>query len=303
MIRKFGPNLLGRDFVCGDIHGSFSLVQKFLIEVGFDKTKDRLFCCGDLVDRGPENEKCLELLYEPWFFMTKGNHEQMMLDYYNGENRWWITNGGMWGSIYTNDYSDVGQQVVQCVKDHVENLPLLITVEKKDGTIFHILHAELASKVQLTDEDLADEEKLKESAFVQSSDGDFIIWGRRMFYYLYMKLMDERAIKKFKHKVELEKLDSIFGDKLSHIYCGHTVVRQPTTFCGQTDLDTCAYGNYDYDRHIATYPSESKNAPYDWCGLTVTEPETGKFWTVKSRSFEEVNPLIITNQKEIENVT
>jgi hypothetical protein len=297
IIRRFGPNLKGRDFVCGDIHGSFSLVQKFMDSINFDKTKDRLFCCGDLVDRGPQNEECLALLYEPWFFLVRGNHEQMMLDYYAGETRWWLNNGGLWGAHYQNDYSDEATNVIQCVKDHVENLPLLITVEKRDGTIFHLMHAELDSLVPLTDEDLADEDKLAKSAFVRVIDGDSIIWGRRMFGYLYSRVLDTRLISKFKNKCKLEKLDSNFSDKLSHIYSGHTPVRRPVTFYGQTNLDTCAYGNYDYEQFVSQYPDHpDAGTALVWCGLTVTEPETGKFWTVKSRSFEEVSPLIITNK-------
>ena len=46
MIKHFGPNLSGRDFVCGDIHGCFDLVESFLNKIGFDKTKDRLFSVG-----------------------------------------------------------------------------------------------------------------------------------------------------------------------------------------------------------------------------------------------------------------
>ena len=53
----------GRTFVCGDIHGSWSCVERFLTEINFDKENDRLICAGDLIDRGPENEKCMSLLY------------------------------------------------------------------------------------------------------------------------------------------------------------------------------------------------------------------------------------------------
>lgn len=309
MILRLKPNLLGRDFVCGDIHGSYSLVEKMLSDLAFDKSKDRLICDGDLIDRGPENEKCLALLNEPWFFSTKGNHEQMMIDHhrYNGAS-WWLSNGGKWGiDLDNSDDRSITTKIKEELIPYIsimENMPELITVEKKDGTIFHVIHAELFSLDPLTDDDLADENRLSDVAHANSMDGPFIIWGRSLFYTLYSKHMDERAVRKYKTQVKLEKLDSLFSDKLSHIYCGHTIVRQPTTAFSQTNLDTCAYGNYDYDKYVAAYPlTVTGNGFGHWCGLTVTEPETGRFWTIKSSSFEEVNPLIISHTQEDTYVT
>lgn len=51
-----------------------------LSQVGFDTTRDRLFCVGDLVDRGGASLDCLALLEEPWVWSVRGNHEQMALD-------------------------------------------------------------------------------------------------------------------------------------------------------------------------------------------------------------------------------
>jgi len=45
-------NKKGRDFVCGDIHGCFDQLEEKLSQVNFDKSTDRLFCVGDLIDRG-----------------------------------------------------------------------------------------------------------------------------------------------------------------------------------------------------------------------------------------------------------
>lgn len=48
---KYGANILGRDFVVGDIHGEFSKLSKLLSSVEFNENSDRLFSVGDLVDR------------------------------------------------------------------------------------------------------------------------------------------------------------------------------------------------------------------------------------------------------------
>lgn len=289
-IKRLPPNKIGRDFVCGDIHGSYSCVVKFLNEINFNKEHDRLICVGDLVDRGPENEKCLALLYEPWFFMTKGNHEQLMQFYFTEDPRgiYWFGNGGNWGTQYILDLSDDSVFVKGTVEHVIKDLPYLITVEKKNGGIFHVIHAELFSRgKELSDEILADEDKIKEFSEIQTEDGSMIIWGRHLFMRLYSKNLDEHFVKKQKHGYILEKMGSMFGPNLSHIYSGHTNVRRPVTVFGQTNLDTAAYSSY--------WPKDSHHLHEfdEWKGLTVTEPETGKFWLVNDRTFKEVEPLVI----------
>ena len=79
-LHKFKKNQAGNDYVVGDIHGMYILLIESLNEIGFNFTSDRLFTVGDLIDRGPDSVKCLELCYEPWFYSVRGNHEQMAFD-------------------------------------------------------------------------------------------------------------------------------------------------------------------------------------------------------------------------------
>ena len=76
VIQKFKENWHGRDFVLGDLHGCLELLQIEMIKVGFNEETDRIFSVGDLVDRGPDSLKCLELVFEPWFHSVLGNHEE-----------------------------------------------------------------------------------------------------------------------------------------------------------------------------------------------------------------------------------
>ena len=73
-------NTEGKDYIVGDLHGCWDQFQFQLKLVGFDKSKDRMFSVGDLIDRGPDNAKCLDLIHEKWFFPVRGNHEDMMID-------------------------------------------------------------------------------------------------------------------------------------------------------------------------------------------------------------------------------
>lgn len=287
LLQRLPANHLGRDFVCGDIHGSYSCVERFLKEISFDKEKDRLICAGDLIDRGPDNENCLMMLLEPWFFCVKGNHEFLMEKFFANEFTQvsWYDNGGFWGRQYHSEDSDLAIAIRGIVEDKFKEMPLVMTVEKADGGIFHVLHAELWADEPISDEIMADEYQLSQIALRTSYNGEFILWGRRMFVALHNSPINEHIIAKHKRRAELEKLNVMFSDKLSHIYSGHTPMRGPVRFYGQTNLDTAAYNSYIRDSWQPKCP--------DWCGLTFTEPATDKFWTVSDHQFKEVSPHVI----------
>ena len=60
-------------YICGDIHGMYDLLMYKLNEINFNFTTDILYCTGDLVDRGPDSYKVLQLIKEPWFKTVLGN--------------------------------------------------------------------------------------------------------------------------------------------------------------------------------------------------------------------------------------
>jgi len=82
LVRHFENNKKGRDFIVGDIHGHYDELILSLEGLQFNFDKDRLFSVGDLVDRGTQSHKVVELLSENWFFAVRGNHEQMIINRY-----------------------------------------------------------------------------------------------------------------------------------------------------------------------------------------------------------------------------
>ncbi len=86
LFKYFPKNHLGRDFVIGDLHGMFHTLEAMMETVSFDKNADRLFSVGDLVDRGPQSERILQFLDEPWFHAIQGNHEQLLLQSINSDS-------------------------------------------------------------------------------------------------------------------------------------------------------------------------------------------------------------------------
>lgn len=273
----FKENTVGRDFVVGDLHGSFDLLLNFLNHVKFDESKDRMFSVGDLIDRGPDSPSCLFLLNMPWFYSVKANHEQLMEDWMTGgpTGSWWRPNGGGWYDLLTEqDRTEVNNMLPQ-----IQNLPWSLTVELPNDKLFHVIHAEIFAVIGevITDENFLIPEKFKEIAEMQCADGPSLLWDRNLFRNLYAKVTTLHERKLHMALITKHHGADFFNTKLSHIYSGHTPVTMPTTICGQTNLDTMAFG---VNKYI-------------WAGLTVTEPLTGKFWKTNKESTEEVLAVIL----------
>jgi serine/threonine protein phosphatase 1 len=77
-VLRLPQNTQGRDFVVGDIHGCFSVLDRALARAEFDPAKDRLIVVGDLVDRGPESDQVLEFLRRPSIYSIRGNHDDVI---------------------------------------------------------------------------------------------------------------------------------------------------------------------------------------------------------------------------------
>lgn len=301
-IQTFEPNEHGRDFVVGDLHGSLSSFQNLLKHLNFDRTKDRMFSVGDLIDRGPDSPGCLELLHEPWFYSVLSNHEQMMLDAFDGGplGGFWLQNGGGWGRVAKQDWVDSKRSVSNELDRSVPHpdsvkvfnalpvlreLPYLITVNIKGGKKFHIIHAELPPNQVITDATLADPATVMEYAKIETSEGEFFLWGRYIFRAFFGVSLSNEA--KLKRTIAYRYRDSFgwFNDELSHIISGHTIMQRPITIIGQTNIDTCAYGSYDRD--AAVYEA-----------LTCIELQTWKFYQATETTFRTVDPLTV-NRDEI----
>ncbi|MFM0247799.1 metallophosphoesterase [Paraburkholderia sediminicola] len=80
-VQHFPLNTKGRDFVVGDVHGCFTLLEAELKARNFDPVRDRLFSVGDLIDRGNESPDVLEAVHCHQIKAVRGNHEQGILDW------------------------------------------------------------------------------------------------------------------------------------------------------------------------------------------------------------------------------
>jgi serine/threonine protein phosphatase 1 len=139
-IKKFEKNQTGRDFITGDIHGAYDLLDSALIVADFDPAHDRLFCAGDLINRGPSSERVLEFLDRPYFHTIQGNHEIALLRTFRSER------DGRQAHISNLHMEWVMAQMSTeeraTLLERLENLPYVIEIETARGNV-GIVHGEV----------------------------------------------------------------------------------------------------------------------------------------------------------------
>lgn len=171
MIKKLKNNTVGKDYFVGDIHGCYEQLMEALEKIKFNPDVDRLISVGDLVNRGPDSVKCLNLLKETWFHAVFGNHEDMMIKSFRHE--WstynYVQNGGKW--FFHLPYEEQEQLVLLADA----KMTLVIEVETDIGTI-GVIHANAPDDWQKyhrlnNDEDFFDDNLVEDT-----------IWGRRRIY-------------------------------------------------------------------------------------------------------------------------
>lgn len=134
----YNANKSGIDYIVSDIHGMYDLFIEKLKDINFDFEKDRLFSVGDLIDRGFDSEKCLDLINEPWFNPVIGNHESMMIDAQSNFiiEDLWFRNGGVW---FTTSNKNT---VIKNINLLIAKVPIFITLNHISGKKIGICHAE-----------------------------------------------------------------------------------------------------------------------------------------------------------------
>lgn len=208
LVQIFEENRRGTDWVVGDIHGCFTKLETELYTLGFDESKDRLFSVGDLVDRGPESEKCLEWLDKPWFHAVRGNHEQLLIDGYKldgNDAALHYRNGGQW-FFHIQDFMQ------PAYVDYLGSLPVLIEIKTSFGKV-GIVHAE----PYILNWDILKSEVMREDENTLQG----CIWSRT--------------------KVRSKSVEIV--KNIDKVYCGHTVLDKsivPYTLGNTVYLDSGA---------------------------------------------------------------
>ncbi|WP_051234580.1 metallophosphoesterase [Marinimicrobium agarilyticum] len=222
LFKRFKVNRKGVDYICSDVHGHFSLLEKKLEKEKFNPKVDRVFCLGDLVDRGPESELALKWLDYDWFFSIQGNHERMLIDSVDQSSghmfSQWYAWGGSWAEALTRDE-------LMLFYERFVNLPVALELNLPDGKRVGLVHAELPDSCDWND--------VKQE--LQKSDKSDVERNLLISDMLWKKSQPYRA-----GPACIEPVKNI-----DHVFHGHTIVDFITTHANRTFMDLGSYLNDD----------------------------------------------------------
>ena len=220
MIASHSKNSLGIDYICGDVHGRFSLLKQQLKQVAFNPLEDRLFSLGDLINRGDESAQVLDWLEQPWFHAIQGNHERIFLQAVNDteDNRQKLSKirGGEWTKNLNNDRLKV-------YAEQLSLLPIAIEIELADGHKVGLVHAELP--------DICDWCDIVETLNKASSND---IDNTPLISDMLWRRSQSRLPGAMLSRVEPVK-------NISHVYHGHTIMEEYRTVTNRTFMDLGSY--------------------------------------------------------------
>lgn len=221
---QFPDNTAGRDFIIGDIHGCYNAVRGLLNHVNFRPSTDRLFCVGDLVDRGPQSEEVLGLLNQSWFYSCRGNHEQMLIDHLRAPNEV-PAHDPVWLKKAFTTFTQ-RQRFSGLWLPALERLPYVLSVGSLNK--FYVVHAEILEQKASVTEQMIDEWQFSDPQKALKR----AIWGRSL-----LTAFEEQRPVSRAHVAALPL-----------VYCGHTILNTPLQLARQVFIDGGAYVAYDEDK-------------------------------------------------------
>lgn len=214
LIKQLDVSYASRLFVVGDLHGCYLEFMQQLKKVEFDFKKDLIISVGDLVDRGQDSLKCLELIKEPWFEAIRGNHEQMCLEAQLAPEMvdFHCKHGGEW--LYQLPI----EKKLECLNSCL-SLPIVLEVAFNEK-VYGFVHAD----INICDWQEFKKLILRNDYFTNqhTSTLQHALWGRE-------ELSQGLKSQSFKHIIGIDE-----------IYLGHTVVDMPKKIQNCFYIDTGA---------------------------------------------------------------
>lgn len=220
MIRNFRNNSAGKDYICSDIHGHFSLLAQHLAQVNFDEQTDRLFSLGDLIDRGDESDQALEWLAKPWFFAIQGNHERMLINAYESRSESLLFEWRIWGGSWAEDldFNDLEPFYLA-----FSQLPLAIELALSDGKTVGMVHAELP--------DVCDWNEVKQLLLhIEPGQVEETLATSDMLW---------NKVQAYLPADEIPRVEPVRN--VDHVFHGHTIVENYRTITNRTFMDLGSY--------------------------------------------------------------
>ena len=138
-----------RILAIGDIHGQWDRFMSLYAQIDFHPERDLLVFLGDYIDRGRKSLYVLDWMYEHRneknIIMLRGNHEQMMINYYesNGTRDIWLWNGG---DVTRRALMKQSDEVQKKCLDFVKSLPLQFQISVGGNISFSAMQASILTR-------------------------------------------------------------------------------------------------------------------------------------------------------------
>lgn len=207
--------IAGRVLIVGDLHGNIDLLYEKLRSLDYDKTADRVVLLGDLIDRGPASERAIELEFP----RVRGNHEDMLISYANGDERAGrnlLHNGGIWAMALTD------AELQQHASFHAQ-APIALEIATPGGRTIGCVHAEVPGGDWLSFRSgLQSLRPGEDSELIQEA-----LWGRG-------------RIKQIRAGYAAKAISGI-----DHVFFGHTILSAPLRAGNTSYIDTGAFHTGD----------------------------------------------------------
>lgn len=156
-----------RTLLISDIHGELTLFEELLKKAAFNEQEDQLVLLGDYIDRGPFSKEVLSkvsYLKSQGAQVLMGNHEQIMLDVFENENKYdwdfWLKTAGGLATMRSYGFSELELEeagtseefslipfLTEEIIEHLEFIRHLDTVIEQEDYIF--VHAGVDPKIPL----------------------------------------------------------------------------------------------------------------------------------------------------------
>lgn len=149
-----------------DIHGNYEALKTVL-----DVPHDRVMCLGDIVDYGPDPDKCIDLLRKQEIPTIRGNHDNAVAFKVDCQCGYKYKHLSIATRQYAWDILDRDRM------EYLQKLPLLIK-EEIDGKRLYLTHASPRSMFEYIKPETPDEEiQTMVNEAMEPADAEFLIVG------------------------------------------------------------------------------------------------------------------------------
>lgn len=217
-------------YVIGDVHGYYDKLIALINKLP-NKFKSKICFVGDLIDRGPDSKKVVDLVKEHNYDCVLGNHEQMCIEFrgnpYNmtgGYGQSTLNPFGSNGGVLTLDsYGDLGL-LQNDIETFFTKLPIFkhYPIKNSDGKSLIVTHSCCLNYMN----DVEDFENF------DHIDIDDIIWNR-----------------------DIQYINSIKESKNYFNIFGHTITNEPIINEKFAAIETGVANKYGGKLTCLAYPS------------------------------------------------